>query len=182
MKNCKRCGSEFEKHPKEGQKQFAARVHCSRSCAMTGIARSLEVTVERILSSSMPVPHAGCWIWMKGRTNRYGKITSGFKTIAAHRASYEVFKGAIPEGSFVCHRCDTPACVNPDHLFLGTPQENMDDMNAKGRGKPPRNFFEDDVRLIRSATSGTAALSKSFGVSRTTIKKIRSGRTYAHVS
>jgi len=63
----------------------------------------------------------GCWMW-KGRTGRggYGYFTYGPKTYRAHRLSWLITRGEIPEDIFVCHRCDVPACVNPDHLFLGT--------------------------------------------------------------
>lgn len=132
---------------------------------------------------TMPVPFCGCLIWLGGATSRgYGKMTFNYKTMLAHRVAWELRNGPIGSGLFVCHRCDTPACVNPDHLFLGTPQENMDDMAAKGRSKPPRVFSDDEVRLIRATTRQTNALASQFGVSRTTIKQVRSGRSYSHVS
>lgn len=55
----------------------------------------------------------------------------------AHQMAYRVYKGVIPDGYFVCHRCDNPSCINPDHLFVGTVQDNVDDMMRKGRGKFP---------------------------------------------
>jgi hypothetical protein len=144
----------------------------------------MPVPLDRQLDErTMPVPFCGCLIWLGGTTERgYGKMTFEYKTLLAHRVSWELRHGPIPHGLLICHRCDTPACVNPDHLFLGTPQDNMDDMAAKGRSKPPRTFSEDEVRLIRSTARQTMALAERFGVSRTTIKQIRSGRTYTHVS
>jgi hypothetical protein len=72
----------------------------------------------------------GCWLWV-GALDRdgYGMFERG----RAHIYSYEYWKGPIPEGMFVCHSCDTPGCVKPDHLWLGTPKENMVDSALKGR-------------------------------------------------
>ena len=78
----------------------------------------------------------GCWIWSGNKTaHGYGKMCVNGVGTAAHRYSYSVHKGPIPDGMFVCHTCDTPSCVNPDHLFVGTPKDNYDDMMKKGRGK-----------------------------------------------
>lgn len=81
-----------------------------------------------------PEPNTGCWLWSGslGSTG-YGHIRQGDDVLHAHRASWELFKGLLPPGLFVCHKCDVMPCVNPDHLFLGTPKDNMKDMSAKGR-------------------------------------------------
>jgi len=76
----------------------------------------------------------GCWYWTgRERTKGYGGFTISNKECLAHRVSYEHFVGPIATGLFVCHRCDTPGCVNPAHLFLGTNSDNINDMYAKGR-------------------------------------------------
>lgn len=87
---------------------------------------------ETIEAYSMPVTECGCWIWL-GAGVRYGLVRGD----RAHRLSWKAFKGPIPENMHVLHKCDTPLCVNPDHLFLGTHQDNMLDKERKGRGNQP---------------------------------------------
>lgn len=80
------------------------------------------------------VTETGCWIWTKAWTRAgYGQLDINKKRMYTHRLSYEKFKGLIPEGMIVCHKCDTPSCCNPDHLFVGTFKDNTMDKIAKGR-------------------------------------------------
>jgi hypothetical protein len=75
-----------------------------------------------------------CWVWLgSGTTDRYGQIRVGSKMVYVHRLAYELTYGVIPAGMSVLHRCDNPSCCRPEHLFLGTQQDNIRDMENKGR-------------------------------------------------
>jgi len=89
---------------------------------------------ERIERSVERIPECGCWIWtLRSSSDGYGQIAIDSRPKRAHRVAWETYRGAIPEGMHVLHRCDVPLCVNPAHLFLGTGQDNMDDMTRKRR-------------------------------------------------
>jgi len=92
---------------------------------------------ERFLAKISPEPNTGCWLWSAGTIpSGYGVFGVNKKLVIATIWAYEHFNEPR-NGLFVLHKCDTPACVNPDHLFLGTHRDNMDDMHRKGR----ENYF-----------------------------------------
>jgi len=92
---------------------------------------------------------AGCWEWTRGRfRSGYGAAYVDGRQQVAHRVAYEIVKGPIPAGMYVCHRCDNPPCINPDHLWLGSHRENMHDAIRKGRSsKPPVHVGGEHWRL-----------------------------------
>lgn len=124
----------------------------------------------------------GCWIWNGRKSNGYGQMKVNGKSVRAHRLSYELFKGDIPAGLFVCHRCDVRSCVNPDHLFLGTGYDNVQDMIQKdrfSRGESHYNSKISDVHvmIIREAwdvfgRGSQAKMAKYFKVDPVTITQI----------
>lgn len=147
---------------------------------------------EKIWEKVSPVPESGCWLWT-GATFNHGRpqIRLGEKLVSGHRASYEAFVGPVPEGMCVCHKCDTPLCVNPAHLFVGTQQDNNADKVRKGRQAFLRGelngtakLTEADVARIRSIYAsggvGSEAIGREFGVSGRQIRNIVGRRQWAH--
>ena len=96
--------------------------------------RAIPIEV-RFEEQFVPEPNSGCWIWAGSVCGRgYGTIKDKFRAMRrASRVSWELHVGEIPNGMCVLHKCDTPVCVNPDHLFVGTNKDNSDDMCRKGR-------------------------------------------------
>jgi len=150
----------------------------------------------------------GCWTWV-GSVNRYGYGDFRLKRThaLAHRVSFAMAYGPVPNGLFVCHRCDNPLCVNPVHLFAATHQDNMNDMVAKGRGRgpsPENNWMKTQpervtrgegrsnskltdaaVRKIRlQVASGTAyaVLAQEFSVTINAISCVVLRKTWRHVA
>lgn len=138
------------------------------------------------------IKKSGCWMWTGGtRPNGKGVLyprhwTDDFKSIGAHRFSFELMHGAIPQGMYVCHKCDMPLCVNPDHLFVGTHHDNMRDMVQKKRSFTARgenkkglakltNKQADQIRKMDISHKKLAAM---FGVSETTISRVKRGESY----
>lgn len=97
-------------------------------------AYSVEPTLQEYLQErSIPVPESGCWLWMTAQTEKgYGKGRyPGYVTRRAHKLSWIAFRGEVPENLIVCHKCDTPSCINPNHLYLGTNAQNQADKRRK---------------------------------------------------
>lgn len=140
-------------------------------------SRFEKTPLERFLSKVDKTSNKdGCWEWTGHRDSKgYGRFSGG--TNKAHRFSYETYVGLIPTGMCVCHKCDTPWCVNPDHLFVGTVKDNNNDMAQKGRhgrGGGMRKLSEEEVVAIyrlKDAASPTV-LGVQYGLDRNTIYAI----------
>lgn len=152
--------------------------------------------VERFNQKVMPEPMSGCWLWtaclLKGG---YGMMGVHGTNELAHRLSWRIHKGEIPDGLCVCHHCDNRSCVNPDHLFLGTYQDNMTDKVRKGRQNriptqlgeqsPHSKLTNDDVLTIRrlksTGTTSTKELSSRYNVSERNIDLIIARKKWKHI-
>lgn len=153
---------------------------------------------ERLAERSKVNPLTGCHEW-QGALDKdgYGKILADGQQMRSHRASWMLKNGPIAEGLVVCHRCDNPPCINPEHLFLGTPGDNVRDRIAKGRfiPRPPHKPGEknpaailtsDQVRSIRReyvelggrkwGAGATKQLCEKYGVTPTTVHRILNGK------
>ena len=129
-----------------------------------------------------------------GATDRkgYGVFGAGNnKSNFAHRFSFEIHNGPIPEGMNVCHHCDTPSCVNPAHLFIGSQQDNMDDMDAKGRrvlnivsgsANGASKLSEDQIAAIRCDTRPQREIASQYSVSQQQVSRIKSGKSWGFVN
>ena len=131
-----------------------------------------------------------CWLWIaKWKDNKgYGRFHFRNKDWCAHRVSYVLHKGEIPDGMCVCHTCDNPGCVNPDHLWLGTVKQNIRDCKRKGRmndrrgEKHPRSrLTKDDVIKIRLSNLSLKELAENFNVTDGHICNIKKRVCWKHI-
>jgi hypothetical protein len=134
-------------------------------------------------------PNTGCWLWTAALNDAgYGRLGVPGGWRGAHRVAYELFVGPVPAGMFVCHRCDTPACVNPDHLFLGLPFDNTADMIAKGRIRTGRLFGRSnpngiidvqqlvELRSLAAAGATSRTLADRYGITVSHARDLMTGR------
>lgn len=155
---------------------------------------------QRFEAQYIPEPMSGCWLWTGALIFGYGAIYFEGKQHRAHRISWRLYRGEIPEGLSVLHKCDTPCCVNPDHLFLGTHADNMRDKAVKKRSclgdkNPSRRFPENvrgeknarakltgpDVLAIRASRERSSVLAQRYSIDRTCVWQIRSGLHWKHI-
>lgn len=138
----------------------------------------------------------GCWLWQASTFgNGRGQFRVGGRSVAAHRYSFIITKGPIPEGKEVCHTCDNPICVRPSHLWAGTHHENMLDAQTKKRLKGSRGMVTKNMKLTPKAVLeireiyaartapkwGVNELAAKYGVSRSVITSAAQGKSWAYL-
>jgi hypothetical protein len=150
-------------------------------------------TVEaRFWSKVKKADGDSCWEWTGARQkNGYGSFRLGDSNTSAHRASYIINVGPVSADIFVCHKCDNPPCVRPDHLFLGTAEENNHDREQKGRSPDthkavPKKLTRQQVEEIKSMRSSTGwsyvKIGQRFGVSKTNVGLILQGKIWTEAT
>ncbi len=136
---------------------------------------------EKFMNNFILVPWTGCWIWMRACTGKgYGQIRVSNVCYLTHRLSWEIHNGEIPEGMFVLHRCDVPPCLNPNHLFLGTAAQNMEDMWRKGRGvgaelgsRRAAKLSIEETLAIHADTRSLSVIAKEYKTCKSNVSRIR---------
>lgn len=160
-------------------------------CGSTSVAAIAFAGLRRKIEGRKTVSSSGCWILTTGTdTNGYPQLRVVGTLVRVSRISYEVFKGPIPPGMFVCHSCDVRQCVNPEHLWLGTAAENSQDMASKGRGGKADKRGEKnsnaklsaaDIVAIRASALKATVVAQQYGTSAKNIRRIRSGQRWPHL-
>jgi DNA-binding transcriptional regulator YiaG len=153
--------------------------------------------LERFHASYIPEPNSGCWLWIGCPSHGYGRLKVEGRDVRAHRYSWQIANGPVPDDLLTLHRCDVPLCVNPEHLFLGTQQDNCDDMIRKGRhsrgsahslaqqktrsrgeNSPAAKLTFQQVREIRVSAMAQQKLAAIYGVEQSTISRIKQGKIW----
>lgn len=147
----------------------------------------MKTRLECFWDKVLPEPNSGCWLWT-GATHHsgHGIFSVNHRTLGAHRWAWIHYRGPIPDGLYVCHKCDVPPCVNPDHLFLGTQLDNLQDMAAKGRGclgeKNGRSTLtRDQVIEIKLSSDNAPVIAMRYGIHRNSVYRIKSGERWGHL-
>jgi hypothetical protein len=172
------------------EKQVIGRRLCRSHYYKARRAGSLEAfqkkyrSLKERLLEKIYIAENGCWLWT-AQTNSYGYalIWHSGKCIRAHRASYEIFKEALVDSQVVCHKCDTPACVNPDHLFVGTRLDNNQDAvkkmrHAFGQKNGKTRLTRNHIHEILTDHRPQHEIAKSYGVSQSHISRIKNNKVW----
>lgn len=198
----------FECEKQERAKRFAKK-QAEKTHAPRKKRKLIIVSFERLISNTDKSNNPNdCWNWMKSKNGKgYGKTCSGGKLHYTHRLSWSLVNGEIPDGLFVLHKCDNPSCINPEHLFIGTQKENLEDMIKKGRNNHPtgdrhgsktkpekvargEKIFNSklndslvlEIRKIKKLTGASNdAIANQYGVTPPTIRSIVNGITWTHI-
>lgn len=154
-------------------------------------SRRNQTEYQRFHGNYEIITETGCWIWLLSPTfYGYGVFCINNIRHRAHRYSWFMHYGEIPNGMMVCHSCDIPACVNPSHLFLGSQRENILDMISKGRQRPSNirgikaynaKLTDEKVLEIIKSKEKPIFFAEKFGISKTLVYRIRSGVAWEHL-
>jgi hypothetical protein len=197
MKICTECNKEVEKY-KHGKKCEGCRrkylrerhekkqIHECLFCKEKFYKLKLKECSIKCYLLNRIEKDGECWIWKKQlNSSGYGKLKINTKHSTAHRESYKIFNGEIPEGMLILHSCNKPACINPEHLRLGTHKDNMQDRTEAGSVSGERNpsaiLTNDQVNQIKKMLSENlpqAHIGRLFGVGRHVIHFIKHKRTW----
>lgn len=162
---------------------------CSTNLLLNRTKSHRDNLIRRFENLYIPEPNSGCWIWLGAviDSTGYGTFNWNKKIVSAHRASFVLAKGEIPEGAMVLHKCDVRCCVNPEHLYLGDHTQNMQDMldrdrSARGEKNAHAKLTSLQVEEIRRTyvkrRGNLMALAKKFGVSRYAIHYVLKRETW----
>jgi len=185
------CGSKFARPENLRIGAWRKRNSCNRKCGTAYRIWKAGKTAKVLFyeRTLLPEKEGDCWIW-RGETIRggYGRLKIKGERHIAHRLSYEIFHGKIPDQLIVRHDCDNPKCVNPNHLIIGTHKDNTGDIWARNRGNPPKGevngqskLTEEDIIVIRERRESIAKTARRYGVSVGCIANIRSRKTWKHI-
>lgn len=183
---CEQCGKVFTR-PLRPSDSGVARRFCTHPCYIANKRRDDLPWAKRFWLKVNKTE--SCWLWIGGVRRGYGDFIIDWKKNThrvAHRLSWEMAHGLIPEGILVLHNCpdgDNPLCVRPDHLFLGTQKDNIRDMVWKGR-HPLAKITPDQAREIKdllAAGVGPSELAHQYGMTRSGIRAIQAGRSWKHL-
>jgi hypothetical protein len=150
----------------------------SSACALGRVNKSVGVPRGASLEDRyVPEPNTGCWLWLGAEHPQgYGRWNREY----AHRVVYELLVGPIPPGADLCHKCDTPQCVNPAHLFVGSVSDNLRDFVKKGRCGTAKITSDQAVEMRRLYAEGYSVnqLRLMFSLSRTATQKVVKGESW----
>lgn len=183
---CRNCGSVIASKKNAERARRRGYGFCSSRCS--GARR--KSLFSRFSERVSPEPNTGCWLWL-GSLNPHGYAQlgaggAGTGSRTAHRVAFEIFKRPLNHGEVVCHSCDNPQCVNPDHLFVGTDADNVRDCISKGRNAfgercGQSKLSDEIVRAIRKSDKTHSELAREYGCSVACISNARAGKTWRHV-
>ena len=187
---CETCGAEF--FPWRGREKTSR--YCSRKCNGAGHRVSLETRKEEFWKGVIKHPGNGCWEWTGSKKESgYGTIVIHGGRYSAHRLSYEMAFGEIPDGLVIRHSCDNPSCVRPNHLLSGTQKDNVADMWERGRANnsdgshiagekhPLSKLTAEQVLAIRQDERSGKKIAWDYDVCPTLIQNIKHRRTWKHI-